>query len=105
MSHMTNKPTYDNLYHHNMTGAIKNYTDGNTTVDEFIDSVYEVSTLCVVPEVFYELINSRNDYRASCLVNVSEFYKYGWNMTKLEKMYKAYDSMMVLVRVLTSEVA
>lgn len=97
MSHMTNKPTYANLYHHDITEAIKAYNYGNITVEEFVDKVYEVGAMCVLPDIFYTLINHRHDFRTEC----------HWAMNSLSttKMTKAYDAMMVVVRVLTSEVA
>ena len=80
MSHMTNKPTYENY--------------GNITIEEFIDKVYEIGAMCVLPDVFYTLINHRHDYRTECIQAMQSC------CTK--KMIKAYNNMMVCVRVLTS---
>jgi len=97
MSNMTNKPTFENMYHHDMTEAIKSYNYGNITIEEFIDRVYEIGAMCVLPDEFYTLINYRHDYRTECIQAMQSC------CTK--KMIKAYNHMMVCVRVLTSEVA
>lgn len=96
MSNMTNKPTYDNLYHHDMTEAIRAYNYGDITVEEFIDKVYEVGAKCVLPDIFYTLINHRHDFRNEC--------HQAMNTLSTIEMIKAYEAMMVVVsRVLASE--
>jgi hypothetical protein len=88
-------PPFADMYTPQLKRAVRNYADGNTTVDEFIDAVFEAATKGEVHELFYGLINRRHDYRTECEMAMKT------SCTK--KMTKAYANMMVYVRVLTTE--
>jgi len=69
------------------------YVNGNIHCDEFVDRIYEIATMGVVRQVWYDIIDLKDTYREECRSVVSNFDKYGWDKSQLSRMASAYKAM------------